>query len=223
MINKFLAEHSFNKDDLYTIPHDDEPGSDIPYGNLNRLSHRSDDDVYYVPNLMCGSDYSGGSVTLANYEYMRDEYSDNDNVRLVYGGYGTYGIAINISADWDEEEAFWLIDLLENLDNYPVIDDDALCEVERRIEDEAWSEIYGRCDFSTELGESTGYEVEGEDNFDGPLFALFLELQEKHNEYWIHEVGATAYADVEKLCSDTSIIFKSENWQKLVETGKAVK
>ena len=131
-----------------------------------------------------GSDYSGSSVTRANYREIKKmlefgELSDLD-VKLLYGGYDSYGILYRISAyesapDYrnysddetiqkyaDEnkltfeesgkrlEQSYNLASLINGLVDYPCVSDEAVSELEHEWISEAW-DSWAESDFRSEL------------------------------------------------------------------------
>lgn len=244
-----LMQFGFDKTDLYIYdPYEpDEYGSNMYYGELRQANdwHLSEDntdtDIYYVPGLMSGSDYSGSSVTVTNYKYIVENFGESDHVREVYGGHGTYAIAFNLSRIDNVELAQELVEIFESLENYPVICDDTLSEVEQEAEAEAWVNWIGRWNFPDALPDAINTyistpggaiytplqavlepsqieSVEGDDSFDGSLFALFLELMEKTSTYFENETGNNTYVRLEDIC-DARYILESEHWQALVKQG----
>ena len=203
-------------------PCDDEPGSDMSCRHLHSLAGthlRNDEHVYYLPANTGGSDYSGDNLTVANCRFLLAEYGESDNVRAVYGAHGTYGIAFNLSADWDEDTAYWLADHFERLEQYPVLDDATLREVTREAQESAWETWLGEHDFPDALVKS----IDGIDSITGtaestPLYDLFWELMRETDSGWINEAGNNMTVDLERLC-DASVILASENWKALVKSG----
>lgn len=100
--------------------------------------------TFFISNYTSGSDYSGDSVTRANFEVMLEKFSAH--VVEMFGGHGTYGIALPLSpwADADAERA--AAEILEGLADYAVIDDDEMCSIEMEWMDAAW-EDWARKDF----------------------------------------------------------------------------
>ena len=71
-----------------------EPENDLAYSDLEPSSTKGP--VFVLPGYLSGSDYSGGSVTVSNHRLFIEEFGELDGVHNVYGGYGSYGVAIRL-------------------------------------------------------------------------------------------------------------------------------
>ncbi len=165
---------------------------------------RDNDGQYIIPELLSGSDYSGCSVTKANYNVFLDTHKDQLGVSMwtLFGGHGTYGIAIdrkNLTEDMQAD--------LDSLEDYCRLSDDEVCQVEYDAENEAW-ENYIRSDFESALKkkfvpadeEYTGGIEEKIDNASSDtLWELFHDAMEKSNTYFEHETGGSVYVDIERV------------------------
>ena len=76
--------------------------------------------LFVLPALMQGSDYSGGSIQRSNKRSFLKKYEKTEGVYEVYGGYNTYGVAIRL----DIYESKEIKDVFDALENYPLIDDE---------------------------------------------------------------------------------------------------
>jgi len=140
---------------------------------------------YFTSNLWTGSDYSGCSVTRANYCILKGMQDAID----IYGGYNTYSVVFPIKALENEE----LKKIIDNLEDYPVINEDELHLVEQETFDIYW-ESCGEAEFIQEF-EERNIDIEGIDN----LIPLFYAMLEAANEEVIIEQGCQAYVDIEKI------------------------
>ena len=183
----------------YSSYRDDKPEdqSRLSYGDLQPLTKYQEPEAtdFYMPPLMTGSDYcSSGSVEVSNHRVFLERYKDVPNVYDVYGGYGTFAVGIRLDSITDD-----MLEDFRALADYPLLDEDDHSEVEREAEDEAWKS-WARHDFIREL-EKTFPDLEEiidqmpEDKLD----ALFYELMERANEYWIHESGNSAYIHLDRV------------------------
>lgn len=75
-----------------------------------------------------GSDYSGDTVTRANYEYLKEKYAGKPGFLDVYGDYSTYGIAYTGDASIEDIES--LQEEMDRLESYPCLDDDRVSRIE---------------------------------------------------------------------------------------------
>lgn len=86
-----------------------------------------------------GSDYSGDSVTLSNYEVLKKEFKDTPGVYEIWGDHGTYGIGYK-KEECSPETLERIKEILAGLESYPLINEDTHSEVEMEIYLEAWKE-----------------------------------------------------------------------------------
>lgn len=105
---------------------------------------------------------------------------------------------------------------LAALDDYPVADDDAMGELEREAEDEAWGN-YGASDFEKAVrarfpGPCDGVEIEFVAPDDLDWFELFREASDAANVYPEHETGGGVYFDTDRAAAAVS-------WTRLAELG----
>lgn len=98
------------------------------------------------PDLLGGSDYSGDILQKSNYEAFFEQFSGIDGVYSVYGGHGTFAIALTEEALANEE----IRDCLAGLEDYSAIDDTLLYAMEEDAYLESWSN-YGASDFRGKL------------------------------------------------------------------------
>lgn len=90
---------------------------------------------WFVPAALSGSDYSGGFVNRANFEWFEDTYGEDIGEFFYFtdGAHGTYGVVLYID---DTPSAVW--DALARAEQHPVIDEARLTELEEESKDEAW-------------------------------------------------------------------------------------
>lgn len=154
--------------------------------------------AYYLPGLLSGSDYSGTTVELSNFRCFKDQYKDQLGISIwtLFGGYSTFGIAI----DW-EKATDEMKETLQALDDYPVIDEGAMSQLECEQQDEAWDN-YLASDFKRALGKkftSEADELTLDEMEDSTLFALFRQAMEKTNTYYVHEDTQGPYVNIDRL------------------------
>jgi hypothetical protein len=179
----------------------DWPGSAEEYlGSLCEDIEETAELYFYVP-YASGSDYSGSTCEKANAKCIEDSYGENEWVHLVYGGYNTYAVAIGVTGllGCDDDTFDELCETLEGLADYPVIDEDALSELEMEGADEAW-DSWCKGDFTRALDKAFEDEAEFEWPDDSTLRAFFEEKREEANEYWFNEgYGPDMYVRVDEV------------------------
>lgn len=108
-----------------------------------------------------GSDYGdgGATVALANVRALKgelDSMAENAGIRSrdlyceATGGHGTFALWVRTDAMLERDSCERLLELAKGLQNYPVLDDDSLSEVEAERESESW-ENGSRDDFAKAL------------------------------------------------------------------------
>jgi hypothetical protein len=151
--------------------------------------------LYVIPDLMTYSDYSNGRVIQeSNYraflvECENEEDNPNAIIRL-HGGYDTNALAIKVSQLTEN-----MLECLTSLEDYPVLDEQIMSELELEGQNEAW-ELWARDDFIKELQEKLNIELV--DSQEDGLLKLFWQASEKANEYWFED-GCSQYIRIEKL------------------------
>jgi len=95
---------------------------------------------------------------------VEDETGDGDPLPIVdtYGGYGTDGVLLLLDREHETEKLRPFVELLQALEDYPVVCDDTMSELEMEDENKAW-EDYGHGDFARALEETIGADSEVED------------------------------------------------------------
>ena len=89
--------------------------------------------LFILPNYLSGSDYSGGSVERSNHNAFLEQYKETEGVYDIYGGFGTYGIAIRLDVYEDNPE---IKEAIDELDDYPLFDEEAYSELEMEWQQE---------------------------------------------------------------------------------------
>ena len=168
------------------------------YGDFDRYRLYEDPmkgPKYYLPELMTGSDYSGDSVTKSNYRVFLEQFKEIDGIHDVYGDYSRYSVAIREDCLTEE-----MIEILESLANYPVIDEVDMSMLEMDLELEAW-ESWIKSDFQRELHK----KFDKEDPYvidkisDNKLYELFSDKMEESNTYYVHEEGFNVGVDIDRI------------------------
>lgn len=188
---------------------------DVSYGDLKEedcpesaesyLRALSTDDCdsgeryFYVP-YASGSDYSGSLVERSNYNVFTETYGDNEWVFSAYGGFGTYAAVVGLTGllTCDEDTADEVLNVLEGLENYPLINDEVLSNLESEKADEAW-ESWVAGDFRRAL-ERKFDRVDFEWPSDSDLRTFFEQKAQEANEYWFNEgYGPDMYIRLDKI------------------------
>lgn len=152
--------------------------------------------LYIQPELMSGSDYSGGAAEKSNQRSFLKEYGKREGVHEIYGGYGTYGVAIRLDVSEQEDIAA----TLNAFEDYCVLDDEDHSALEQELIDESWKDSVER-----DVRKAIERELEDklpdiEDILDNmELRDLFEQVREEVNEYWVIESGCSVYIKTDKI------------------------
>lgn len=128
----------------------------------------------------CGSDYSGSVYTRANFEWFQEEYRGHADVIFLWGHYWGYGVAWNPETQDDR-----LREIVDGLENYPLVCEHTVSQVEVRWIGEAL-ESWALHDFRREIERHHGEEIL-DDVSDDTLTRIFDVCAELANEYWQSE------------------------------------
>lgn len=212
--------------DITKIPQ----GESASYGDMKNAQDQ--DATYIMPDLLSYSDYSGSTLEVANQiaflkefrpewtiAYAPDKmlgYDETIEIFDIYGGHGTSAIAISI--EWlldpkNEEVADSILECLEALYDYPVINDDELSNYEMEQSYKEW-ESWGRYDFISGLEKRFDVEL---DFFPTEKFVdyseeqgqfvmeLFEKARERANVYWEAETGPGLYIDIDRVVEEVEL------------------
>lgn len=183
----------------------------ISYGDLDR--HRESSEVtwdwMFCPSYMTYSDYSGSTCERSNCAEFLHQFGETPGVYEMTGGYGTTGVAILLSAITDE-----MMEIFDALQNYPVVDEDALSKLEMEIEEEDWaswiSSDFKRAMKKVLLPQADADKEEAlEDHIDAlpdvQLYTLYLARCEETNIYWEIQDAISGYVNVDTLVKGMTI------------------
>jgi hypothetical protein len=132
---------------------EDDPSS-VSYGNVHHRETGWAEVPLYEVSEATGSDYSGGTHSIANYRVLEEMQNEFPQIVTTYGGYSTYGIVFRLDQGPLPEE---LIEVIDALDAYPILDENVMSEVEMELQGENW-ESWARDDWRRKLEEEFGDE-----------------------------------------------------------------
>lgn len=156
------------------------------------------DRVWFAPSSARGSDYSGGVIAETNFEGLEktaqeaaEETGDTTFYQTFHGGHGTYAIAFHVETTPDE-----IVAMLASLEEYGVLDDQALNEKEMEQQEEAWND-WAEYDYRMALDSAFDGESESVDG--DTLKEHFNYWSDKASEYWIDQQGAGQWINVKRI------------------------
>lgn len=166
--------------------------------------------LLWVSDYCQSGDYGGAVHYLSNARELLSSFSAPECRELI-GGHGSHGVAID--PRYLSEE---LLESLQSLESYPVLNEDALGELELELQNQAW-ENWARSDFSRALERllcdllSAHYEDGDEDRAeqsveslsDEQLWSLFDNAKESANLYWESQHN-DSWIGVEKVAESLS-------------------
>lgn len=185
-----------------------------PEEAVSRISERrlwQNMSLLWVPDYCQSGDYGGAVEYLSNAKELLSSFSSPE-CRELYGGYGSHGVVIDpryLSED--------LLESLQSLESYPILNEDALSALEMQLQGEAW-ETWAAQDFSRSLEKALSSllsqyyddmaseeraEKSIESLSEDQLFNLFSQTMEEQNICWESQHN-DAYVDVEKVVESLS-------------------
>jgi len=181
-----------------------ENGDSVCYSTFEQGTARSGEPQWFEVQPATGSDYSGGTVTLSNQRELKRLLAEcEEDAPLpdcvwctASGGHGTYALFVVYAALPEEIRA-----VLDALDDYPSVDDEALSELECQLGAEAWAS-WGNAELRRALEREFGADLERVT--DGDLFELFRVAGELLGQDWQFEQGAQAYFDFTRAARELS-------------------
>lgn len=217
-----VAEMMGNEWLYYVDPEEfEEAKYDMSWSDIQPMEWGPHTLPVYIPPHFQG-DIGGDLVTKSNFEVFQEEFEDSQGDKWValYGGHGSYGIAIR--GDVDDKE---ILDVLAALSDYPVLSDEHMSQLEVDASDEAWQN-WARSDFTSAI-ERRAWTIKGKDveivDFDeGDMgdddFREFFEtMRERANEYWEPE-GDGMSIDIERIVDEMT----GKDIEKAIENGAEV-
>lgn len=161
--------------------------------------------LLWLSDHALSGDYCGAPHTASNCRVLLEEFGGSPQCREAYGSYGSRSIAIDPRYLSDE-----LLENLQSLENYPVLDEDDCGALELELQTKAW-ESWAERDFSRALesrlsslcGNETAEEISESLDSD-KLYSLFESLRDEANEYWESQSSADQWIDVERIVERTS-------------------
>lgn len=191
---------------------DDNDKTPIYFGDLDsKKSYQNDEPTDYIEvPYTTGSDYSGDSVTVANYRAIWEDHKEMPGLYQIYGGHGTYGLVIRRDVlESDTENGETMREIIEKLNDYPLYDEEMHSEVEHEAENEAWDD-WAKRDYRRELEkngtlpEDSDLETTDGHITDDQLFRVFSQVADAISEYWENETGNSAHIDVKRIVDATT-------------------
>jgi hypothetical protein len=143
-------------------------------------------EVYFYVPYSTGSEGSGSTVERSNYLCFLESHKGSEWVYDVHGGFGTYAVAVSLTGllTCDDDTADSILDELEGLEDYPVLDEQALSELEMELSDEAWETCYAR-DFAEAV--KGKFDDCADLELPADLRTFFEGKREEANCYWENE------------------------------------
>ena len=161
--------------------------------------------LLWLSDHCTSGDYIGAPYTLSNCRVLLEEFGGSPQCREAYGSYGSSSVAID--PRYLSEE---LLESLQSLENYPVLDENHCSALELELQNQAW-ESWAERDFQRALesrlsslcGDETAEEIT--ESLDSEaLLSLFESLREEANEYWQSQDSPDQWIDVERVTEKVS-------------------
>lgn len=161
--------------------------------------------ILWLSDHCLSGDYCGASHTLSNCKVLLEEFCGSPQCREVYGSYGSSSVVVDPRYLTEE-----LLESLQSLENYPVLDENHCSNLEVELQGQAW-ENWGQRDFQSSLesrlsslyGDEMAESITESLN-DEALYSLFESLREEANEYWESQSSPEQWIDMERITERTS-------------------
>jgi hypothetical protein len=161
--------------------------------------------LLWISDHCLSGDYCGAPHTLSNKQVLLDEFGGSPMLRDCYGSYGSSSVVVDPRYLSDE-----LLETLQSLERYPVMDEDHCSSLELDLQTEAW-ENWAEREFSSALEERLSSlcgdelaEQAVESLSSERLWAVFESLREEANEYWQSQSSPNQWIDVERIVERAS-------------------
>ena len=178
----------------------DCPDSAVAYLEGLSTDATEEGELYFFLPYASGSDYSGSTVEKANYKEFLESYGEEGFVWEAHGGFDTYAVVLGLTGllECADDTFNAVLDIIEGLEDYPLINDEALSNVEMEGADEAW-DCWVAGDFRRALEKKFDC-AEFEWPSDSDLRTFFEKKAEEANEYWFNEgYGPDMYIRVDEI------------------------
>lgn len=159
--------------------------------------------LLWLSNHCLSGDYCGAPHTASNARVLLKEFSSPE-LRECIGSYGARSVAID--PRYLSEE---LLELLQSLENYPVLDENDCSFLELDLQSEAW-ENWAQRDFARALEQRLSSVLENdelaEETIDSlspdSLYSLFYALADKGSIYWESQSSPDQWIDCDKVAEE---------------------
>ena len=178
----------------------DCPDSAVAYLEALSTDATEEGELYFFLPYASGSDYSGSTVEKANCREFLESYGEEKFVCEAHGGFDTYAVVLGLTGllECADDTFNAILDIIEGLEDYPLINDEALSTLESDLADEAW-DCWVAGDFRRALEKKFDC-AEFEWPSDSDLRTFFEKKAEKANEYWFNEgYGPDMYIRVDRI------------------------
>lgn len=161
--------------------------------------------ILWLSDRCLSGDYCGAPHTASNMRVLLEEFSGPE-LRSCSGGYGAQSVAVDPRY---LSEA--LLENLQSLESYPVLDEDDCSALELELQQEAW-ESWAQRDFSRALEKRLSSALEDEDMAEetieslspDSLCSLFYALADKGSIYWESQGSPDQWIDCERVADELS-------------------
>lgn len=162
------------------------------YERLQSYEYATLDDFYYS-SYFTSSDYCNGFVELSNRQSFLENFKHLEGVYATHGGYGTTSLVFKLSI-LNESEGDEIIDILKRLENYPVLDEDLLSELEMNEQNKSWE--YFDYDFKRKIEEK--FEFDFNEFAEDVAEKLYWKCINFTEQDFVME-GLSVYIDIEEM------------------------
>lgn len=161
---------------------------------------RHPENYVYLPRYLAFGDYdNSGSVERSNQRVFLEAFGARPGIYEIYGSHGSQAVGIRLSIEDADAEDEWveeLIRTLSGLEDYPVLDDEDMSNLEQEMFEEAYDN-FGRTDFVRAIEKLLDLELTEE----GDIGELFWRHAADHGVV----EGGGVYFDIDKMADNVTV------------------
>lgn len=175
---------------------------------MHAISYDSiDTSIWTIITETEGSDYSGTSVTRANYEWFVSNHGKSSDLVQVYGWFGGYAVAYRTAAYETETMDETIREAIDSISEYPIICDETLYRVETQWVQDAMDD-WTIPDFKRAVERIMDRDDLWDDIDESTVQLIWDECLIRSGEDWIFEHCA-AWIDVDRIASQFQGVISS--------------
>jgi len=180
-----------------------------PVEFINHHEGYCGEENWYAITLASFGDYDGSTeIERANHRWLKKHFSDF--VSSISGAHYSESSVIHMetvetlqwSSEGVQQRAGYLIEIINSLCDYPVIDDMLASEIKLEMQEEAWENFYKREIIGALDKKFPELDIEYHEIDEDQLLCLLDEKLQEQNIYWEIYSGGNVYLDYKKAIDE---------------------